>query len=222
MMRVKIGERAMSEDIQRTGEDAGLYGKKAVSLSVNSWISIGFGTTSALGLLAFFLVLNTMSGSLDLAVSAIGQFWMWILPLTAGFGFQVGLFTYFHRLQKIHLKEKTGGAGGVAASGSASATAMAACCAHYLPALLPFAGVASAATVLGRYQETFFLAGILGNGVGIIHLLRHARRHGLAGFASGWLARVLRCDLESVFRLALGSSALILISVTMAIFLMSR
>ncbi|MBW2149384.1 MAG: hypothetical protein JRG73_11860 [Deltaproteobacteria bacterium] len=58
--------------------------------------------------------------------------------------------------------------------------------------------------------------------MGIIHLFRHTRGHGLAGFVSGWLARVLRHDLERVFHLALASSAVILISVTIAIFLLSR
>ncbi|MBW2149383.1 MAG: hypothetical protein JRI22_20490 [Deltaproteobacteria bacterium] len=129
------------------------------SLSVNSWISIGFGTTSVLGLLAFFLVLNTMSGSLDLAVSAIGQFWTWIFPLAAGFGFQVGLFTYFRRIRKTHFKEKAGGAGGVAASGRASATAMAACCAHYLPALLPLCRSGFSGRCSGAVPRDIFSCG---------------------------------------------------------------
>ena len=65
------------------------------------------------------------------------------------------------RLRGTNLK---GAKGTLAASGGMSASAMAACCAHYLVSLLPALSLpflSAAAAGLARYQTVFFLVGVL-------------------------------------------------------------
>jgi hypothetical protein len=57
------------------------------------------------------------------------------------------------------------------ASGSASATAMVACCIHHVTDVLPILGLSAAASFLTRYQRPFMLIGLVMNIIGIIVML---------------------------------------------------
>lgn len=125
-----------------------------------------FGVAAALLLLAvYFAVVGLISG-MDFAREQFADFWYFIVPLTLGFGIQVGLF--------IHLKDLVGkhGASGkvVAVSGTTSTAAMVSCCSHYLVNILPVLGVTGFLTVVAEYQIELFWLGLLFNGAGILYV----------------------------------------------------
>ena len=92
----------------------------------------------------------------------------------AGFGTQVGLYTY---LRGMHLRAK---AGGVAASTGTSTVAMLACCAHHLTEVFAVFGLSGAAIFLNAYKTPLLWLGIAMNLFGIVYLLWKIRQqHGL-------------------------------------------
>jgi Cu+-exporting ATPase len=121
---------------------------------------------AALLLLAvYFAVVGLISG-MDFAREQFVAFWYFIVPLSFGFGIQVGLFIYLKNLVGQH------GASGkvVAVSGTTSTAAMVSCCSHYLVNVLPILGVTGFLTVVAEYQVELFWLGLLFNGAGILYV----------------------------------------------------
>lgn len=129
-----------------------------------------FGKPVAFGILAFFAILGFYFGVTTLVSGwkfTQGQFadygWF-IVDLALGFAIQVGLYIYLRALaHKASAKM-------VAATGTTSATAMVACCAHYLVNVLPFLGVSAIATFVTQYQVELFWLGIVFNILGIVYM----------------------------------------------------
>jgi len=112
-----------------------------------------FGFMAAAGVIGFYLGLLTTVSDWYNAKSQLSQYWGWIIALALGLGIQATLFAYI----KIQLKGKTikAAKSSLAASGGVSTASMAACCAHYLVALLPAFGLpflSAAAAGLAKYQ----------------------------------------------------------------------
>src|SRR3990167_5230588 len=125
------------------------------------------GFVAGLSLLGvYFLILNLVSGWEFTKIQFKGN-WYWIVGLAAGFGTQVGLFTYLRALHRAKVSGKI-----IAASGTTSAIAMISCCAHYLVNILPVIGISGLAVFLGRYQMELFVVGAISNLAGIFYLLR--------------------------------------------------
>jgi len=95
-----------------------------------------------------------------------------VAPIVAGFGTQVGLYTYL----KVRLHAASRGSGAVAGAGGTSTAAMVACCAHHVTDLLPLVGLSAAATFLASYKVPFMLLGLGMNLVGIGLALRTIQR----------------------------------------------
>lgn len=134
--------------------------------------AIIYGALGSLGLLGFyFLVMGLGSGSLDFAVSELVRLRYWVGALVVGFGTQVGLYGYLRGLKKADGQGKRVMAG----SGTASAVAMVACCAHHLTDVLPLIGLSLAATFLASYQEWFLAAGIVSNLFGVGLMVRNLK-----------------------------------------------
>ena len=101
-----------------------------------------------------------------MATEIIKKYFVLLVLLIGGFGFQVGLFTY--------LKSKSAiGCSTTVASGGISGISMILCCSHYLFNILPFLGAIigiSALSALSRYTLYFLLFGIFSNilGTGIM------------------------------------------------------
>src|SRR3990172_1527424 len=135
----------------------------------------------AAGILAFGLLLSVYFGVLTLVSGwefTLGQFatfWHFIVALAAGFGVQVGLYTYLRRLTRH------GDAGKVAAvSGGTSTAAMISCCTHYLANVLPVLGATGVVALMAQYQTEFFWIGLAFNAAGAVyvgHKLMQASRH---------------------------------------------
>jgi Cu+-exporting ATPase len=124
------------------------------------------------GILAFGLLLAVYFGALTLVsgwaftVNQFSEFWYYIVPLGAGFGVQVALYT---RLRQL-LSGSRDGRTVMAASGTTSTAAMISCCAHYLTNIAPVLGATGLVTFAAQYQIEFFWLGIAFNAAGIAYI----------------------------------------------------
>lgn len=124
------------------------------------------GTLATLAMLGVYFGVLTLVSGWDFTVSQFGQFWVYVLPLTLGFGIQIGLYVSLRqRLANHHAGGKI-----VAASGATSTGAMLACCTHYLANILPVLGAAGAVTLVAQYQVELFWVGLAFNLAGIVFI----------------------------------------------------
>ena len=140
-----------------------------------------YGAMASIAIVGVYLGMNTLTADWYFARIQFSEYRWWILTLAIGLGIQVTLFTLFRaqlRGQKIGAAKSS-----MAASGGMSATAMMACCSHYLATVIPALGVpflsAAAVASLAEYQTYFFLAGVISCLVGIGLMLRMMEKHGM-------------------------------------------
>ncbi len=129
-----------------------------------------YGGLAALGLVVFYLGTITLAQGWPHAIQQLADDQWFVLAITAGFGIQIGLFTYLRGLQ-AHMSS-----GGIAASTGTSTTAMLACCAHHLVDVLPLVGLSGAAIFLNAYKTPLLWLGIAMNVAGVLYMLRQVRR----------------------------------------------
>lgn len=121
------------------------------------------GTFSLLGI--YFLILTLVSGW-SFALSQFWDFWYFIVSLAAGFGIQIGLYSYLRNaVRSMDMSGKV-----VAVSGTTSTAAMISCCAHYLTNILPVMGAAGLVALVAQYQIELFWFGLACNLAGIIYM----------------------------------------------------
>ena len=126
------------------------------------------GFISFIGLLAFyFILMSVLTGSWDAAWSQFEKLWYYMIPLSMGFGLQVGLYSHLRRL----IRNNTG-RNVMMANTTTSAFGMVACCAHHLTDVLPFIGLAAFSALLTTYQIPILIVGIISNILGVYYLLR--------------------------------------------------
>lgn len=130
--------------------------------------SAGFGTL-AFGLLlgAYFALLTSVSGW-SFTVTQFSDFWYYILPLGAGFGLQVALYSRLRQL--LHASAPTRAV--MATTGTTSSVAMVSCCAHYLVNVAPLLGATGLVAFASQYQVEFFWVGLAFNAVGVAFIGR--------------------------------------------------
>lgn len=133
--------------------------------------SIAVGILAALTLSAFYVTILTLVSGWDFTRAQAARDWPYLLAIVPLFGTQVGLF---HHLRAGAKAAKAAGASATA-SGGMSGTAMVACCAHFLPTLLPYTGIAAFATVVTAWRVRMLLLAIAANLVGIALALRAVR-----------------------------------------------
>jgi copper chaperone CopZ len=122
-----------------------------------------FGLLGGAGLLILYLGLVSLAQGWEHAIELLAED-AWIVgPILAGFGVQVGLYTYLKTV--IHAARGTGALAG--AGGGTSTAAMVACCAHHVTDVLPLVGLSAAATFLAEYRIPFMLVGLGTNLIGI-------------------------------------------------------
>lgn len=127
---------------------------------------LAFGTLAAVVMLSVYFGVLTLLSGWNFTVSEFSRFWYYVLPLTLGFGIQIGLYVYLRqRLAHHHSGGKM-----VIASGATSTGAMLACCTHYLASILPFIGAAGVVTLAAQYQVELFWVGLAFNLAGIIFI----------------------------------------------------
>lgn len=138
---------------------------------MNAYV-ISTARPASFGMLAFGLLLAAYFGVLTLisgwqfTVSQFSEFWLYIVPLGAGFGVQVALYTRLRQLLHHSKDARTV----MAASGTTSTAAMISCCAHYLVNIAPVLGATGLVTFATQYQVEFFWVGIAFNAAGIAYI----------------------------------------------------
>jgi copper chaperone CopZ len=129
------------------------------------------------GLMILYLGIVSLAEGWSHAVELLLEDAWLVGPIMAGFGVQVGLYTYLRTV--IHAAAR--GTGALAgAGGTTSTAAMVACCAHHVTDVLPLLGLSAAATFLAEYRIPFMLVGLVTNliGIGVISfLILRQRRH---------------------------------------------
>ncbi len=127
--------------------------------------SVLYGLLAGLGLLIFYLAVISLFQGIEFAFLNLRSLWYLVLPLSAGFGTQIGLYTSIKHTAIL--------TGTVAGTGGISAGSMVACCSHFLLNIIPIVGISGLAVFLMKYQPVFLGIGILSNVVGISLMVRH-------------------------------------------------
>lgn len=125
-----------------------------------------YGGLAFAALLAFYVVALTLVSGWTFTAGQIAEFWMYVVPLAAGFGLQVALFA---RLREVVSRARQAGAV-VAASGTTSTAAMVSCCAHYLANAAPVLGATGLVAFAAQFQEELFWLGLAFNAAGIAYV----------------------------------------------------
>ncbi len=134
------------------------------------WRPLTFGLLAASGLLVFYLGTITLAQGWGHATEQLLDDFWFVSAIIAGFGTQVGLYTY---LRRMHLHAM---AGGVTVSTGTSTIAMFACCAHHLTDVFAIIGLSGIALFLNAYKTPLLWVGIVMNLFGIAYLLWKIRQ----------------------------------------------
>jgi Cu+-exporting ATPase len=130
------------------------------------WKSTLIGIGAMAALLGIYVVVLGLVSGWEFTVSQFFDFWYFIVSLAAGFGIQIGLYTYLRNaVRNMDMSGKV-----VAVSGTTSTAAMISCCAHYLTNILPVVGAAGAVALVAQYQIELFWFGLASNLAGIIYM----------------------------------------------------
>lgn len=137
--------------------------------------SIAAGIVAAILLAGTYIVIVGITQDFAHALELIGGDWYFVIPIVAGFGTQVGLFTYVRKA--MQRRQKTRSATALTGAGTGTSTvSMIACCAHHLTDVLPIVGLSGAVLFLNDYRSPLMAVGILTNIVGIVMMLRLIRK----------------------------------------------
>lgn len=130
--------------------------------------SVMWGLVAGSLLLAIYFTIVSLISGFSFAQDQFAQFWYFVVSLAAGFGIQIGLYTYLRQSIKHHNMAGAGKA--VAVTGTTSTLAMISCCAHYLANIVPILGVAGFLSIVAQYQVKLFWIGLLFNLLGIVYV----------------------------------------------------
>lgn len=126
------------------------------------------GAVAAIGLLAFYLLLVTLAESRAFAARQFRADWPYLVFLMPSFGLVIGTILQARQRAARH-------AGVMAGSTGMSAGAVVACCAHFLPTLLPLVGISALASILAAWKAPLLLLAIATNLVVAAYVWRHLR-----------------------------------------------
>lgn len=131
--------------------------------------SILAGAIATIGLATFYLVVLTLVSGWEFTRAQAMRDAPYLAAILPLFGTQIGLY---HSLRAAAARARA------TASGGMSGAAMVACCAHFLPTLLPYTGVAAFATVITTWRVPMLLLAIVANAAGITLAIRAIRANG--------------------------------------------
>lgn len=126
--------------------------------------ALATGTLTIAMLLLIYLVTLSFVSGFSYAKEQFARFWYFIVPLSVGFGIQIGLF---FQIRQLHKKMSIGM---VATTGTTTTISMVSCCSHYLINMLPILGTAGIISLISSYQVQLFWAGLVFNFAGIIYM----------------------------------------------------
>ena len=130
------------------------------------------GTVAAVVLLAFYLTLVSLAEGRTAAQAQFRDDLPFLAFLFPSFGAVAGLYA---AVREAAAAARASGAMAGTSTGL-SATAVVACCAHFLPTLLPLVGISALASILASWKAPLLVIAIVLN-VGVAaYLVRHLRR----------------------------------------------
>jgi len=136
-------------------------------------LSIALGVLGATALVALYLGIVTLAQGPEHAFDLLWGDRVFVGLIAAGFGMQIGLFTYLRLLQRALARESVVIAG---AGTATSSVAMVACCAHHLADALPIIGLGGLAVFLVELRTPLILLALFTNALGIGITVRQIRR----------------------------------------------
>lgn len=145
----------------------------ALAVTRRAVLSVALGALGAAALIGLYLGLVTWAQGAEHALELLWGDRIVVGLISAGFGTQVGLFTYLRLLQRAMARESVALAGAGTATSSVS---MVACCAHHLADVLPIVGLSGLAVFLVELRTPLMLLGIATNLMGIAVMLLQLRR----------------------------------------------
>jgi len=128
-----------------------------------------YGLVAGGVLLMLYGVTMTLLSGWSAAVEQFQALWWLMLPLSAGFGIQVSLYTKLTSAIRSKTKQT------LTTSGIASSASMLACCVHHLTDVLPFLGFSVLSIFFTKYQIPILLISIGVNIYGIWLMKKHLR-----------------------------------------------
>ncbi len=149
-------------------------------------------------LLAFYILVNYAAAGYEGVIWNLKNYWMYVFPISAGFGLQIALYTYIKSYRESCKSIATGGI---------SAGSMVACCLHHVTDAVPLLGV-GISYFLTLYTEFFLLIGVLSSVVGVVWMLSTIQKNALFEDSS-FLAKVMFVDYEKLKIVVLIFSVLI-------------
>ena len=134
-------------------------------------LPVGAGLAGALFLTNVYLGIVSWAESPKHAFELLWQDRWIVIPIILGFGVQAALYSILKL--RLFVPVSAPGPSGhmMGASGTTSALAMVACCAHHVTDVLPILGLTAAATFLARYQLAFMVVGLGTTIIGIAMML---------------------------------------------------
>lgn len=135
--------------------------------------SLAAGLAGSAALVGLYLGLVTWAQGPAHALDLLWDDRLFVGLIAAGFGTQVGLFTYLRLLQRAMARESVALAGAGTATSTAS---MLACCAHHVADVLPLVGLSGLAVFLVEFRTPLMLLGVATNLAGIAVMVRELRR----------------------------------------------
>ena len=133
--------------------------------------SILKGIIAATLLFTFYLIVVSLLSDWVSAKQQLAQFWYYVVFLAAGFGTQIGLYSY---MKSLHCSKMPKGV--LATSSTSSILAMISCCAHYLINIIPILGITGFVSVVNKYQTELFQIGLIFSILGILYMARQVRK----------------------------------------------
>lgn len=133
------------------------------------------GALAAGGLLALYGATMTILNGWAAMVEQFSALWYLMVPLAAGFGIQVGLYTHLKHRYHV-LKHGNNDTTMVSVGGASGGAAMLACCAHHATDVLPLLGLSGASLFLTQFQKPILLASLGINAVGIGIMLKRLKK----------------------------------------------
>ena len=142
-------------------------------MSRRAALSIAAGLFGALALVALYLGIVTWAQGSGHALQLLWEDRIFVGLISAGFGTQVGLFTYVRLLQRSIARDSAALTG---AGTAASSISMVACCAHHVADVLPILGLSGLAVLLVELRTPLMLIGLATNALGIAVMIRQLRQ----------------------------------------------
>lgn len=136
-------------------------------------LAIAASALGALALATLYLGFVAWAEDPQHALALLWDDRLYVGLITAGFGTQVGLFTYLRLVRRALARDSVALTGAGTATSSVS---MVACCAHHLTDVVPIVGLSGLAVFLVEVRTPLMMLGLVTNAVGIVVMLRDLRR----------------------------------------------